>query len=76
MDHSLIFARQFAHLLWLLLHEPGNINEQKAALRLLVNTTKLGPVSLALRGDDLQANSNSVPGGLTGVSDVTLQMTR
>jgi HEAT repeat protein len=76
MDHSLIFARQFAHLLWLLLREPGNTNEQKAALRLLVSTSKLGAVSLALHGDDLAANANPVPFALTGVSDVTTQMTR
>jgi HEAT repeat protein len=76
MDHSVIFARQFAHLLWLLLHEPGNVNEQKAALRLLVTTSKLGAVSLASQGIDLTANNNSVPSSLTGVSDVTTQMTR
>ena len=76
MDHSVIFARQFAQLLWLLLHEPGNTDEQKAALRALLNTSKLGPVSLALHGDQLQANGTLVPFALTGISDVTSQMAR
>ena len=76
MDHSVIFARQFAQLLWLLLHEPGNTDEQKAALRALLSTSALGSVSLALHGDDLQANANPVPLALTGVPDVTTQMAR
>ena len=76
MDYSIIFARQFAHLLWLVLHAPANTDEQKAALRLLFSTSKQGAVSLALNGDDLYANANLIPGGLTGVSDVTSQMSR
>ena len=76
MEHSVIFARQFAQLLWLLLHEPGNTAEQKAALRALLTTSKLGPVSLALHGDELQANANPVPFALTGIADVTTQMAR
>ena len=76
MDHSVIFARQFAQLLWLLLREPANTDEQKAALRLLVNTSTLGSVSLALHGDELQANAHAVPFTFTGVSDVTTQMVR
>ena len=76
MDHSVIFARQFAQLLWLLLREPANTDEQKAALRLLLNTSKLGSVSLALHGDELHANAHPVPLTLTGVSDVTTQMVR
>ena len=76
MDHSVIFARQFAQLLWLLLHEPGNTVEQKAVLRALLNTSAQGSVSLALHGDELQANANSIPFALTGVSDLTTQMAR
>ena len=76
MDYSVVFARQFAQLLWLLLHSPGNTDEQKAALRLLVSTAKSGSVSLALGGDELQANGNHVPFALTGVSDVAMQMAR
>mgnify|MGYP006177385311 CR=1 FL=1 len=33
MDYSVTFARHFSRLVWLLLHETGNIDEQKAALR-------------------------------------------
>jgi HEAT repeat protein len=74
MDPSVIFASQFAQLLWLLLHEPGNIVEQKVALRALLNTSTLGSVSLALNDEKLQANGNLVAFTLSGVSDVTTQM--
>ena len=74
MDTSVIFVRHFAQLVWLLLHEPDSIEEQKAALRALVIVTKDAGVSLALHGDALQANGILVPVGLTGVADVAGQM--
>ena len=74
MDYSVTFARHFARLLWLLLHETSNVDEQKASLRALVTVSKDGPVTLSLSGDDLLANGNAVPGVLAGVTDVARQM--
>lgn len=76
MDHSVIFVRQLAHLLWLLINEPANVDEQKAALRLLLTTSRQGAVSVALHGLDLQANGGMVPTAFTGVADLTMQMAR
>jgi HEAT repeats len=74
MDQSLIFARHFAHLVWLLLHEPANIDEQKVALRALTTVSKFGAVNISLFSDSLQANGEVVSSALTGVPDVGRQM--
>ena len=76
MDQSVIFVRQLAHLLWLVLNEAANVDEQKAALRLLLTTSRQGRVSVALHGLELQANGNVVPTAFTGVADLTVQMAR
>ena len=49
MDYSVTFARHFSRLVWLLLHEPGNVDEQKAALRAITTISKDGPISFALQ---------------------------
>ena len=74
MDHSVTFARHYARLLWLLLHEPANVDEQKASLRALVTVSKDGLVSLTASGDSLSANAGAVPGALSGVREVARQM--
>ena len=74
MDHSVTFARHYARLLWLLLHEPTNIDEQKASLRALVTVSKEGAVSLAANGDAVWANATPVPSVLAGMTDVARQM--
>ncbi len=76
MDHSVIFVRQLAHLLWLVLNESANVDEQKAALRVLLTTSRHGAVSVALHGLELQANGHAVPTAFTGVADLTVQMAR
>ena len=76
MNHSVPFARQLAHLLWLVLNEPANVDEQKSALRLLLTTSTQGPVSIALHGLELRANGAAVPMAFTGVADLTVQMAR
>ena len=75
MDYSLIFARHFARLVWLLAHEPTNIDEQKASLRALVTIAKEGFVSLGTRSGELTANGTAVPLALSGVADVIARMT-
>ena len=74
MDHSVTFARHYSRLLWLLLHEAANVDEQKATLRALVTVSKDGAVSLTASGDSLAANSAAVPGALSGVREVARQM--
>jgi HEAT repeat protein len=74
MDQPVIFARHFSQLVWLLMREPANIDEQKAALRAMVAVSKGSQVSLALHGEALRANSSNVPLTLTGATDVAGQM--
>src|SRR5688572_8981441 len=74
MDQSGTFARHFARLVSLLMHEVGNVDEQKVSLRALVTLSRNGEVTLAERDLGLQANGNDVPAALTGVRDVAAQM--
>ena len=74
MDYSITFARHFARLVWLLLHESENVGEQKAALRALITTSKEGPVTLATTGWRLTANGTLVPDALTGVTELAAQL--
>ena len=76
MNHTVILARQFAQLTWLLLHEPSNTEEQKTALRALHNTAKLGTVNLSATDSGLEANGDAVPLVLTGVQDLVAQLAR
>jgi hypothetical protein len=74
MDHSTTFARHFARLVHLLLHEPKNIANQKAALRLLVAMAKEGEVTLAIRDWQVIANGTLLPPQLEGVQDLGAQL--
>src|SRR5215207_6338695 len=74
MDHSITFARHYARLLWLLLHEAANVDEQKATLRALVTVSKDGTVELSSTGEELRANGASVPRALSGVADLAGRM--
>lgn len=77
MDHSVTFARHYARLLWLLLHEPANVDEQKASLRALVTVARDGAVTIGTEGPDgpeVVANGTPVPGVLSGVNDVAARM--
>ena len=74
MDHSVTFARHYARLLWLLLHEGASVDEQKSSLRALVTVSKDGAVSLTAVGDALAANGTPVPSALAGVPDVARRM--
>ncbi|MFN2567800.1 MAG: HEAT repeat domain-containing protein, partial [Gemmatimonadaceae bacterium] len=75
MDYSVTFARHFARLVWLLLREPANIDEQKAALRGLVTVSPDGAVTLTLSGpQQLAANGTPLPGTLTAARELVLRM--
>ena len=74
MDHSVTFARHFTRLVWLLLHEPANTDEQKAALRALTTVSKDGAVTLAEQDHLLNANGSTVSTAFAGVSELQTQM--
>jgi HEAT repeat protein len=74
MDYSITFARHFARLVWLLLNETANVDEQKAALRALVAISKDGPVTLGVRDWRLVANGNTLTDLMSGAPDLAVQM--
>jgi hypothetical protein len=75
MDYSVTFARHFARLVWLLLREPANVDEQKAALRALVTVSTDGAVTLTLSGpQQLAANGNGLPGTLNAARELVLRL--
>jgi HEAT repeat protein len=74
MDNSVTFARHFARLVWLLLHEPASSDEQKAALRALATVSKDGAVTLTERDHLLAANDAPVSAAFAGVPEVAAQM--
>ena len=74
MDYSATFARHFARLVALLLHDAENLDEQKMSLRALATVNKSGPVKLVAQDWRLQANDQPVAGALMGVQDVAAQM--
>ena len=74
MDYSVTFTRHFARLVWLLMHEPTNIDEQKTSLRALVTVAREGAIALATNGIELMANGTPLPPALAGVSDVVARM--
>src|SRR5918992_1238402 len=75
MDYSVTFARHFARLVWLLLREPANVDEQKAALRALVTVSTDGAVTLTLSGpQQLAANGAPLAGTLTAARELVLRL--
>jgi HEAT repeat protein len=75
MDYSATFARHFARLVSLLMHEFGNVDDQKMSLRALVTVNKSGAIALVAQDWRLLCNDEPVPAALTGVQDVASQMT-
>ena len=75
MDSSATFARLFARLVWLLLREPTNVDEQKVTLRALVTTSRGGPVRLEMRHGTIAANDQALPAALPGVPELRERMT-
>ena len=75
MDYSITFARHFARLVFLLLHDPLNTDEQKVALRALVTIATEGFIMLGARAAQLTANGTSLPHALPGITDLVDRMT-
>lgn len=74
MDYSATFARHFARLVSLLMHEMSNVDEQKMSLRALVTLSKSGAVTMWPEERHLFSNGVEIPGALTGVQDTATQM--
>ena len=74
MDYSVTFARHFARLVWLLTHEPANVDEQKAVLRALVTVAREGFITLGARMGALTANGTALPPALSGVPEVVARL--
>jgi HEAT repeat protein len=74
MDHAVTLARHFARLVWLLLHDAGNVDEQKAQLRAIVTLAKEGGATLTADADSISANGTPLASALSGVREVAEQM--
>ncbi len=74
MDHSATFARLFSRLVWLLMHDAQNVDEQKMTLRAAVAVGKQGPVRLSVHEGELWADDEAMPAVLPGVSEVAERM--
>ena len=74
MDHSITFARHFARLVWLLIHEPTSIEEQKASLRALVLVSRDGAVTLSVGGESLLANDQPIAPVVSGARDTAARL--
>jgi HEAT repeat protein len=75
MDHAVTLARHFARLVWLLMHDTGNVDEQKAQLRAVVTIAKDGGATLTVDADSISADGTPLAAALSGVREVAAQMT-
>lgn len=73
MDYSVTLARHFARLVWLLLNQPTNVDEQKAALRAIITVSREGAVTFRPHEHRLVANGQFLPEALSGVQELAAQ---
>ena len=74
MEYSTLFVRHFARLVWLLLHEPTNVAEQKSALRAMVALSKFGAIGLESRDWQVMTNGEALPDSMSGAMELVAQM--
>jgi HEAT repeat protein len=74
VNPAIVFACQYARLVWLLLHDPRNIEEQKDALRAAMAVVGQGPVTIARRGSRVFANGKALPDALAAAPELGAQM--
>ncbi len=70
MDHTAPLARHFARLVGLLVTDPAQIDEQKAALRALVMLLRDGGVELTRSDAGLAADGTLIANAVTGVPEL------
>lgn len=74
VNPAIVFACQYARLVWLLLHDARNIEEQKDALRAALAVINQGSVTIARRGRRIFANGKSLPDALAAGPELGAQM--
>ena len=74
MEYSLTIARHFARLVSLLINEDAAFDVQIATLRLLVNASTDGAVTLTTRGWTLMVNGAPAPDSVTEAQDLATQL--
>jgi HEAT repeat protein len=74
VNPAIVFACQYARLVWLLLHDPRNVEEQKDALRAAMAVIGQGTVTIARRGSRVFANGKSLPDTLAAGPELGSQM--
>lgn len=74
MEYSTLFVRHFARLVWLLLHEPTNVAEQKSALRAMVALSKFGAIGVESRDWQVMTNGEALPDSMSGAMELVAQM--
>ena len=74
MNFAVVFACQFARLVWLLMHDAQNVADQKEALREAKRVSGDGPVMLTLRRSRVRVNRENLPDTLESAPDLAAQM--
>ena len=74
VNPAIVFACQYARLVWLLLHDPRNVEEQKDALRAAMAVVGQGTVTIARRGSRVFANGKALPDTLAAGPELGSQM--
>ena len=74
VNPAIVFACQYARLVWLLLHDPRNVEEQKDALRAAMAVIGHGAVTIARRGSRVFANGKALPDTLAAGPELGAQM--
>ena len=74
MNSAIVFACQYARLVWLLLHDARNVEEQKDALRAAMAVIGQGAVTIARRGRRVFANGKALPDTLAAAPELGAQM--
>lgn len=74
MDHSVTLARHLARLIWLLLNEPANIEEQKASLRALVASAREGAVTVAPTTVGITADAHPITASISGIGELAARL--
>ena len=74
VNPAIVFACQYARLVWLLLHDARNVEEQKDALRAAIAVIGQGTVTIARRGSRVFANGKGLPDALAAGPELGAQM--
>jgi hypothetical protein len=74
MDHAAMLARHFVRLVWLLLHDAGNVDEQKAQLRAMVTIAKDGGATFEAGSDSIAADGTPIASALSGARETAARM--